>query len=314
MGRKLAIYSVVLALVLSIIACNLPGLGGGDETNSTYLTVTALFSTINAPTPTQAPPTSTPEPQETATPEQSDTPLPPTETETPATTDTATPTNTAVPLPSRSAGFFYARYFSSPPKIDGNWDEWNSTTYSANLVVYGASNWSGSADLSSAFKAGWDTNYLYIAAKVNDDHYVQNGTSQWIYKGDSVEILVDSDLFADFYTQSLNYDDYQLGISPGNPSVGKHKEAELWFPSNVGGTKNQVKIGATGSDGGYRVEFAVPWSLLDVTPFYGAGYGFVFRVSDNDTADTQEQQSMVSSTAGQHLTDPTTWSELVLVR
>jgi hypothetical protein len=101
--------------------------------------------------------------------------------------------------------------------------------------VYGSENWSGEADLSAQYMLGWDEDALYLAARIFDDRYVQEAFEEDIYQGDSVEILLDTDVAGDFYLEALNGDDFQLGISPGNPSPGADPEAYLWYPAAEAG-------------------------------------------------------------------------------
>jgi len=212
----------------------------------------------------------------------------------------------------RSAGYFYATHLLSAPSIDGGAGDWGGTAYNAGALVYGQGYWKGSADLDSSFRVGWDRSYLYIAAKIKDDKYVQNATGGEIYKGDSIEILLDSDLYSDFYTPALNWDDYQLVISPGKGDTNGPKEAVMYFPRAGAGDRSNVIIASTSYDGGYRVEAAIPWSDFGVTPYAGRGVGFVFSTSDNDDPTQNLQQKMVSSIPGRKLTNPTTWGELIL--
>ena len=207
-----------------------------------------------------------------------------------------------------------ANYLNTPPTLDGDWSEWKDITqeYPANNVTYGRSNWTGEDDLAGSFHVGWDTTYLYVAVKVRDDQYVQNASGENIYKGDSLEILLDSKLRDDYYYSQLSPDDFQLGISPGRPDVNGTREAYLWFPTSVAGSKSGVKIAARSENGVYRVEAAIPWSLFETTPSVGAHYGFVLSVSDNDNPNENVQQTLVSNAAGRVLTDPTTWGDLEL--
>ncbi|MDR3578215.1 MAG: sugar-binding protein [Anaerolineaceae bacterium] len=320
MSKKIKSLFVIGALLIGVLACNLPGSGQLPFSNTTTpdFTMTALFSALLTPTPGQmVAVTDTVIPQPSQTDQAT---IAPTDTSVP--TQPATPTNTALPptptppppviLPQRGTGAFVIRYMYNKPTLDGNWDDFPSQIYSANTIVYGASNWTGPDDLSSSFKLAWDNTYLYVAAKVRDDKYVQNATGSDIYKGDSIEVLLDTNFYGDFYTQQLNSDDYQLGVSPGNPNTDGKKEAFLWFPRDIAGSRSQVKIGSDMWQNGYRVEAAIPWSLFGVTPYAGEHFGFVFSTSDNDNESNAQQDSMASSDPGRHLTNPTTWQELVL--
>ncbi|MCE1252875.1 MAG: hypothetical protein LWX83_04915 [Anaerolineae bacterium] len=320
MKKKWIYILAVMLLVLTTLSCGLPvtirAKMPETATPNVNLTAVKMLETLLTPAPPTATATETP----TATPLPTATPTPePTLTFTPSVTNTATQTASPVYIyvqptaaAARYAGLFYAYHFWSPPTIDGAWDEWGGTTYNANYVTYGASQWTGEADLSSSFKLGWDNNYLYIAAKVRDDQYAQHAGGQDLYLGDSLEILLDADLFNDFYTQALNYDDYQMGISAGNGDINGSKEAVVWFPKSGNGTRSGVRIASMGFDGGYRVEAAIPWSDLGAYAFAGQQFGFVFSVSDNDDTSQNLQQSMVSSVSGRKLTNPTTWGELIL--
>jgi hypothetical protein len=200
------------------------------------------------------------------------------------------------------------------PTIDGVLDEeeWEMDRFFADEIVYGKSQWNGEKDLSANFMLGWDDDYLYIAAKVKDDKYVQKSSGKNIFKGDSIEILLDTSVSKDFYQKELSKDDFQLGISPGSPKPGKECEAYLWYPEGYAGGKSGVKIGATLIDEGYRIEAKIPWELFRTNPEDDKHYGFVFSVSDNDKSGESAQQSIISNNSNRDLFDPTTWGDLVL--
>jgi len=199
--------------------------------------------------------------------------------------------------------------------IDGDWGDWvdRATQYGMDYVVYGKGNRSDSDDLTASFIVGWDGSFLYVAFKVKDDIYAQNASGADIYKGDSVELLIDTDLYGDFYTTTLNADDYQLGISPGKGDISAPTEAYLWYPRNVAGTRTQVVAVSSSSTGIYRIEARIPWSMLGVTPKSGMALGFVASVNDNDNTSENVQETMMSSDPRRTtFLDPTIWGELIL--
>jgi hypothetical protein len=214
----------------------------------------------------------------------------------------------------RTGASIAAVFASTPPKIDGYLDDWSLNRYPVEQVVYGAANWTDLADLSAKLMVAWDNTALYLGVKVKDDVYAQNSHGEYIYLGDSLEVLLDKDVSGDFYLARLSSDDYQLGISPGSPAPGKSPEAYLWFPSSVSGARTQVTIASIRTGHGYQVEVAIPWSLFGITPAQGQHYGFGFSVSDNDKAGGAVQQSMVSNVSTRVLTDPTTWGDLTLTK
>jgi hypothetical protein len=199
---------------------------------------------------------------------------------------------------------------SSAPTIDGDLGEW-ALSYTADHVVWKPSNWAGAPDQNVRFAMGWDNQFLYLAALVGDDVHVQTQHGEVIYKGDSLELLLDVDLAADFALTGLSADDYQLGISPG-AFAGDGPEAYLWFPASRAARPGGVLVAARPSGNGYQLEAAIPWSLFNATPAGGARYGMALSSSDNDAPGRAEQQSLISTAPRRSLLDPTTWGTLVL--
>ncbi len=312
---RIPIKAIITVLFVALLtsACGL--IGGNPAVQPTpNLTLTALFDTsINIPatiTPIYVVVTNTPQPVvatdsviiiDTAAPTNTTAPV-------------TTATNTAAPVqPITRVPYMTAGYINFDPTIDGSWSDWKdyTTLYPAAAVTYGRGNWTGSADLEASYAAAWDYEYLYIGVKVYDDVYSQGATGQDIYKGDSIEILLDTNLSGDYYVQSLSTDDYQLGISAGDD--GNSPEAYLWYPSSKAGSRtSSIDVGFTTEEGLYRIEARIPWSVFNVTPASGMHLGIAVSVSDNDNETSNIQQTMVSSSATRALTNPTTWGEIVL--
>ena len=220
------------------------------------------------------------------------------------TATTIKPTNTTAPTATpKPVVTIYGTYFTNSPMIDSDWAEYSGTQYPMDNIVYGGANWSSTADLEASFQIGWDATYLYIAAKVHDDKYVQKATGENIFKGDSLEILL------------LNGSTiYQIGwtAGAGTVSVGDGFESYRWFPTSKVGKLNNVITAAKGGDGLYRVEVAIPWSDLGITPANGATYRFAVSVSDNDDSTANKQQTMMSNSPDRLLLYADTWGYLVL--
>jgi hypothetical protein len=293
--------AALAALLLAICACTLPG--ATSPTPFTFptpnLTLTAIFApTVTA---TEVPPTLPP--------------LEPTSTVAASPTPGAyLPTGTATvsSLTNRPNGSpVTAAYLTAPPTIDGSLSDWSSTIYSARQVIFGAGNWSGAADLSASYYIGWDTTNLYLGIKVSDDKLVQISHGASIFKGDDVELQLDSALAIDFYTTSLSSDDFQIGLSPGNFD-NLAPEAYRWYPVSQAGSLSSVVVKANKDSGGYILEAKIPWAVFGLAPTGGEHYGFALSVSDDDLSGKAVQQSMVSSVSTRNLVNPTTWGTLIL--
>lgn len=319
--KQKRIYLAVSAIIFSAIACNAPQIT--RSTPSVYptidLTLTALSEPVTAaPTQTIVVPTASATPSITLPiPTSTFTLIPNTATFTPI-PNTAKPTSTSTKVsyvgPAIRPGTkIKAYYLRREPTIDGVFDEWELPRYPVESVVYGADHWSGRDDLSANVMVGWDDFNLYIAVKVIDDKYVQKATSEDLFMGDSLEVLMDTKVANDYYLETLSLDDYQLGISPGSPEPGTDTEAYLWYPRDERGGRGKVKVGAMFTDNGYRAEFKIPWDTFDIKPVKGTHYGFAFSVSDNDRSGENVQQSMVSSSPERQLTNPMTWGDLELL-
>lgn len=320
---NLGLLVALVVLVLSMLACNFPFVASPTPFvfPTPNLTMTALFDpTVTSvpvifPTQTMPPawnsPTASPpgfQPTEFPT----STPLPPTATAT--ATKTPTPTRSYAGPGMRPKFSMVGVYFSSPPRIDGSLEEWQLERYRIESVVYGKDNYQGVEDLSGRAMVGWNEEKLFIGIRVLDQKYVQNSSGANLFKGDSLDILIDTDVASDFYLAALNKDDFQLGISPGSPSPKDDMEAYLWFPEEIEGSKDQVVIAARSRGDGYIVEASIPWSLMDVKPVNGQHFGFAFSISDNDNPNQNRQESMVSFVPIRTLDDPTTWGDLTLTR
>jgi len=200
---------------------------------------------------------------------------------------------------------------SAPPVIDGDLREWSTTAYTATETVpLAGNNWTGASDLSATFYIGWDVNYLYLAVSRTDDTFVQISWGRYMYRGDDVEIQLDTNLAGDYYTTYLSNDDYQIGLSPGNfGSIDT--EAYRWYPRPESWL-NSVVVKAVLTSEGYDLEAKIPWSVFGVTPVSGSRFGFALSLSDNDLVGSSTWQSMVSSVNTRRTADPTTWGTLIL--
>lgn len=206
-----------------------------------------------------------------------------------------------------------AAYLSQPPSVDGDLSDFPANVYLLNTAVAGGGFSSGDKDISAQARFGWDATFLYIGVRVFDNKFVQTASGPQLWRGDSLELLLDADLADDFNSRAISGDDYQLGLSPGDLLTGGLPEAFLWTPLGKVGVPQGVQIAAGLTADGYLMEIAIPWVLFEATPGGGAAFGFLLSVSDNDDPTANRQQTVVSFAPGRALHDPTTWRTLILL-
>jgi hypothetical protein len=196
----------------------------------------------------------------------------------------------------------------TPPTIDGDLSEWTVPLIDSitNKVF-------GTTSNTATYTLKWDADYLYLAIQVVDDTFMQGSTGfADIYKGDSVEILLDTNLKGDYCDTSMSSDDFQLGIQPGSlPTVGApNPSAYLWYPLSQAGTKI-VNIAGQIIVGGWQMEARIPWNVFGIAPGGSEIYGFAMSVSDDDHAGLVQQDGMISSDPKRtYPTNPTLWGTL----
>lgn len=308
-AKRLTPLFVFLAVAAAALACNVGNPGAG---NGSGATVQAVYSTITAQAERST------QVSETQAADGS-------EGETTATPDAATATWTPSPSPTppehrsgNGANLSLARC-KLEIVIDGNDNDWtdqpeNITAVSLNANTFGASEWTGSSDLSGEASICWTFDTLFLLVEAEDDVFVQTeqGRTQWL--GDEIEILFDAELYEDFYEDTWDADDTQLGISPGNFNdipPGAVRYAPTY--TNETGVRVAAKRPLE-SGGDYLIEAAIPWSLLGVTPAAEAKYGLCIALTDNDHVNEASQDSMVSHCLNLSVPDPTTWTSVELMQ
>lgn len=162
----------------------------------------------------------------------------------------------------------------------------------------------------------WDDRFFYFGVAVSDDRHVQTRQDDQVYRGDSVEIQLDTDPFTDAGVTELSPDDFQIILSPGDfqnvPPVAVRLRGD--FPGRfqvVPG--HNIIVDAQPAAGGYMLEAAIPWSDLNVTPRAGLIMGAVLNCTDNDTPGTAVQEVVMSSIESRRYADPTTWGMITLI-
>jgi hypothetical protein len=133
-----------------------------------------------------------------------------------------------------------------------------------------------SGDASANFSVNWDETNLYVNADVTDPslHVIGTGPDGELWNGDGIELMLD-----------VNHDGM---IDPGDRHVIVNELGDLLearaFDDRTLTMNSQVKVSITST--GYRVELAVPWSGIGVTPSAGMKMGMDLALNNLDAAMT----------------------------
>jgi hypothetical protein len=294
--RIAARWLVALTLAAASLAC-----GNAPQAPDSQATVAAFYATITAqaesgvPFPTVAAPTDLPA------------------------TDAATPTFTPSPTPpaSREGNGINLTIRRCQVIIgvngdDSDWKNAGAASFQLGTATFGKSEWQGNNDLFGEAQMCWTDSALYLWVSVTDDIHVQTETGITSWKGDEIEFFFDGDLRGDFYDDSYDRDDSQLGLSPGNFDSIPPNTVE-YRPTQGGNTTIEIAARrAIGTGGNYVLEAGIPWALLRTVPEANTNYGLCVAISDNDHVNVARQDSMVSNCTNLLTPDPTTFATVTL--
>jgi hypothetical protein len=202
------------------------------------------------------------------------------------------------------------------PILDGDPSDWTTLPfYTSPYTVFTGDGWDGSDDLAPTWWVGWDDVYLYFAFSVVDDSHVQTQSGSGAFRGDSLELQIDTDRAGDF-GPTLSADDFQISLSPGD--FGALPPSAWLFQGTAGGDMldapggHTIVVAARPTADGYTLEAAIPWVDLGLTPSPGLVIGLAVNANDNDTPGTAAQELMKSNVPTRRFGDPTTWGTLTL--
>ena len=151
-------------------------------------------------------------------------------------------------------------------RIDGQLDEWKDMEPSIldqrDHVAFNPHAWNGPDDLSIQFWSRHDQDNIYFAFDVTDDQIVQVATGKDLWEGDHIELWLDLDLMNDYDEASLDGDDFQFGLSPGNfKDLGP--EVYLFLPHTEVDYDKSMRIASVKTNNGYTLELVIPKALLE---------------------------------------------------
>jgi hypothetical protein len=195
--------------------------------------------------------------------------------------------------------------------------DWNAigTEWTIPLVDSMSTKVFGTTSETATYAFKWDSEYLYLAIDVLDGTYYQEaGPGANMYKGDSLEILLDTNLKGDYCDTSMSSDDFQLGLSAGSGATVP--AAWLWYPTSKAGAKviqgsGQVTPAGWVTTVGWVFITKIPWNIFGITPAGGEYYGFALSVSDDNHAGLNQQDGMISTAPKRaYPSNPTLWGTI----
>ncbi|MGM0365738.1 MAG: sugar-binding protein [Actinomycetota bacterium] len=204
--------------------------------------------------------------------------------------------------------FSYRCY--TPPNIDASIEEWDIYEKFSNFVpTIKKENYTSHTDVSGTFYSCWDQDNFYFAIQVVDDVFSQNYTGNQLNNGDSVVIVLDTDLEEDYNIQFLNSDDYQIEFSPGNFS-DISPEAFMRWPTNA--PPRDTVIRSSRLSNGYLIEASIPWdNFSNYNPQDEDILGFTVSILDTDHL--QSTELVISSSKEFDFNNVLTLGNMVLI-
>jgi uncharacterized protein YjdB len=156
--------------------------------------------------------------------------------------------------------------------------QWNvvTTSFSKNVV--------GTTNNTATFGVLWDSNNLYIGAKVLDANLFSDSSDPW--EDDGIEIYIDAN----------------------NNKLSTYDGLDNQIIKNYNKSTVYTKLGITGLQhawaaisGGYSIEIAIPWSQLGIAaPAQGTTIGFDIGYDDDDNGSTRDGQAVWNGTVNNY--------------
>lgn len=181
----------------------------------------------------------------------------------------------------------------------------------------------GLADLGASLRLAWDDRALYLAATVRDDHFVQEQTGFNTWKGDCLQVGLDTlpgrqgeatgNLLAD--NASRGNTELDLALTSKGPEAYR---TITFDPTKLpvrllDGKEAQLAVKAV--PGGLVYEAALPWTSLGRTaaPPADRQLGFALAVNDLDSPDQLDPKAIGLFGGICPVKDPAQFGRLVLV-
>lgn len=167
---------------------------------------------------------------------------------------------------------------TTPPVIDGEIDEvWSSAQVITLESVASPPAPDNEADLSGTLSLLWDADNIYGLFQVQDDDLQQDsGGDTW--QDDGVE----------FYIDALNEKEFE-GYDDNDAQFTMNWNSDV-FTGGHGGRTTGASYVVVDVDGGYNLEFVIPWAGFEFTPSVGSVIGTEAMINDDDGGDTRDHK------------------------
>ena len=170
----------------------------------------------------------------------------------------------------------HATRVSQPPKIDGRFEDWKQIPSIEHVEEQ--------KRINAESRLAWDAEHLYLAVRIDSGKPPGQSSLSQFYLPDVIELFIDLG-----HEKSMEYDanDGQVFLTPKGP--GARARGGLFMHERRGdfveklGPKffDQITVSSKIESWGYRLEAAVPWSLIDArfTPEVGRRLGINLAVN-----------------------------------
>ena len=149
--------------------------------------------------------------------------------------------------------------------------------------------WDGPEDASARVMMAWNPEWLYLAARVQDDVFGDTATGGEVYQNDGFELYFDTDPEGDPLDTTYSADDHQWGVCASQGRAVVYRWSQRTGESDLG----RAEIRHTTS--GYVLEACIPAGEL--MPESGEGafqgrfepglhFGFTIALNDDDSPGT----------------------------
>ena len=207
--------------------------------------------------------------------------------------------------------FHFATQVKVAPRVDASLDDWAAPARLALVAdreeqLFRYQNqgpWSGPAELSGRLWMQWDVKNLYLAARVRDSGQTVAKSPEWLWAGDSIEMLIAPMGGRD---KASPYTQLSLGLVEGGAAVVMRHQG-----AGPSGPLKNAQVAVRHVEGGYVYEAAIPWSDLTAdkafVPKPGQAITAVFGFNDKDAG-----TRMISWFSRVTYKDPTRFGQIVL--